>query len=91
VRNSDSGTYTQELICGGEVWILLVNLGPLRCFMSTGMEHSCECSHRRWNEEISDRIGDTYLILDIEMELLQVGGTLLMSVVLQFPLCFYEL
>jgi hypothetical protein len=36
-------------------------------------------------------IGDTCLILDVEMELLQVGGPLLMAVILQFPLCLYEL
>jgi hypothetical protein len=42
--------------------------------MSTGMEHSGECSHRRPIEAINDMIGDIYLILDFEMELLQVGG-----------------
>jgi hypothetical protein len=31
-----------------------------------------------------------YLILDVEMELLEVGGPLLMVVVLQLPLCLYE-
>ena len=31
------------------------------------------------------------LILDVDMELLQVGGPLLMEVILQFPLCLYEL
>ena len=30
-------------------------------------------------------------MLDVEMELLQVGGPLLMAVVLQFPMCLYEL
>jgi hypothetical protein len=59
--------------------------------MSTGMEHSGECSHRRPIEAVSDMIGDTCLILDVEMELLQVGGPLLMVVFLQFPLCLYEL
>ena len=32
-----------------------------------------------------------YLILHVEMELLQVDGPLLMAVVLQFPMCLYEL
>ena len=36
-------------------------------------------------------IGDTCLILDVQMEILQVGGPLLMVVVLQFPMCLYEL
>jgi hypothetical protein len=59
--------------------------------MSTGMEHSGEGSHMRPTEKVKDMIGDTYLILDVEMELLQVGGPLLMEVVLQFPPCLYEL
>jgi hypothetical protein len=59
--------------------------------MSTGMEHSGECSHREPTEAVSDTIGDTYLILDVEMKLLQVVGPLLMAVVLQFSLCLYEL
>jgi hypothetical protein len=36
-------------------------------------------------------IGETYLILYVYMELLQVGGPLMMVVILQFPLCLYEL
>jgi hypothetical protein len=34
---------------------------------------------------------DPYLILDVEMELMHVSGPLFMEVVLQFPLCLYEL
>jgi hypothetical protein len=79
------------MICGHEVWILLIKLGQLKCFMSTGMEHNGEYSHRRLTEAVSNTIGDTYHILDVEMELFQVGGPLLMAVVLQFPLCLYEL
>jgi hypothetical protein len=90
VKISDSGAYTQEMICGGEVWILLVKLGPLRCFMSTGMEQSGKCSHRRLTEVVNDTIGDTCLILDVEIELVQVGGPLLMVVVMQFSMCLYE-
>jgi hypothetical protein len=59
--------------------------------MSTGLEHIGECSHRRSTEAVNDTIGDTRLILDVEMELLQVGGPLMMAVILQFPLCLYEL
>jgi hypothetical protein len=73
------------MIGGGEVQILLIKLGPLICFMSTGMEHSGECSHMRPTEGVSDMIGDTCLILDVEMELLHVGGPLMMAVVLEFP------
>jgi hypothetical protein len=59
--------------------------------MSIGMEKSGECSHRRLTEAFNDMIEDTFLILDVDMELMQVGGLLLMVVVLQFPLCLYEL
>ena len=91
MKIGDSHACTQELIGGGEVWILLITFGPLKCPMSIGMEHSGECNHRRSTEAVTDTIGDTYLILDVEMELLQVGGSLLMVVILQFPLCLYEL
>jgi hypothetical protein len=91
MKIGDNYTYTQEMIGGGEVWILPIKLGPLRCFVFIGMEHSGECSHKRLIEAINEMIGDTCLILDVEMELMQVGGPLLMVVVLQFPLCLYQL
>ena len=40
---------------------------------------------------MNDMIFVPCLILDVEMELLQVGGPLLMEVVLQLLLCLYEL
>jgi hypothetical protein len=55
------------------------------------MEHSGECSHRRSTEVVSDTICAPCLILDVDKELLQVGGPLLMVVILQLPLCLYEL
>jgi hypothetical protein len=42
-------------------------------------------------EEINDVVGASCLILDVEMELLQVCGPLLMVVILQFSLCLHEL
>ena len=59
--------------------------------MPTGMENDGECSHGRSIEAVIDTICAPYLILDFEMELLQVGGPLLMAVVLQLPLYLYEL
>ena len=59
--------------------------------MSTGMEHSGECSHGRSNEAVSNMISPPCLILDVENELLQVGGPLMMVVILQFFLCLHEL
>jgi hypothetical protein len=91
VKIGDRCVRTQEMIGGGKVWILLIKLGPLRSFMSIGMEHSGECSHKRPTKAVNDTIGDTCFILDVEMELLQVGGPLSMVIILQFPLCLYEL
>ena len=59
--------------------------------MPIGMEHSGECIHGRSNEVVNNMICTPYLILDVEMERMKVGGTLLMVVILQFPMCLYEL
>jgi hypothetical protein len=69
----------------------MINLRPFRCLMSTGMEHSGECSNGRSTEAVSDTIFTPFIILDVELELLQVGGPLLMVVILHLPLCLYEL
>jgi hypothetical protein len=76
---------------GSEVRILLIKLGPLRCLMPLGMEYGGECNHGRSIEEGSDMICSPCLILDVEMELLQVCKALSMLVILQLPLCLYEL
>jgi hypothetical protein len=55
------------------------------------MENSGKCSHMRPTEAYIETIGDTYLILDVEMELMQVGAPILMVVILEFSLCLYEL
>jgi hypothetical protein len=70
VKIDDIFAYTQELISGGEVWILLIKLGPLRYLMSTGMEHSGEYHHGRLTEAFINMICAPYLILDVDMELL---------------------
>jgi hypothetical protein len=59
--------------------------------MSIGMDHSGECSHGRSIDVVSDRICAPCIILDVEMELLQVAEPILMVVILQLPLCLYEL
>jgi hypothetical protein len=56
VKIDDSRTCTKELIGGGEVWILLIKLGPLRCLMSIGMKHSGEGIHRTSTEVVNDMI-----------------------------------
>jgi hypothetical protein len=91
VKIGEIHTCTQELIGGGEVWVMLIKLGPLRCLMPTRMEHNGECNNGRSTEVFSDTIFAPCLILDVEMELLQVCGPLLMAIVMQLPLCLYEL
>jgi hypothetical protein len=91
VKIGENLTCTQEMIGGGEVCIFLIKLGPLRCLMSTGMEHNGDCNHGRSTEAFNDLIFAPYLILDVDMELLQVGGPLLIAVFLQLPPCLYEL
>ncbi len=48
--------------------------------------------HDQWSAEaVYNIIGATLLVLNFQMELLQVCGTFLMAVILQLPLCLYEL
>jgi hypothetical protein len=92
VKIGDIRTCTQEMIGGGgEVKIALIKLGPLICLMPTRIEHSGECSHEISTKAVNDTICSTCLILDVEMELFQVCGPLFMMVVLQLPLCMYEI
>lgn len=64
---------------------------PPRSLMPTGVEHRDE-HHDLWSTEaINDIIGGYLLILNVQMEPLQVGGPFFMAIVLQFPLCLYEL
>ena len=91
VKIRDIISCTQDLIGGGDVRVMLIKLGPLRCLMHVGMEHYGECINRRATEAVNDMICAPCFILDVDMEMLQVGGKLLMAVVLQLPLCLYEL
>ena len=91
MKIGDIRACTQELIRGDEVRVTLIKLGPLRCLMPIGMEHYGECSNGRATVEIGNMICAPCFILDVEMELLKVCGPLLMVVILQLPLCLYEL
>jgi hypothetical protein len=55
------------------------------------MEHSGEGSHMRSNEAVNDMNCAPSLILDVDMELLQVGEPILVVAILQFPMCLYDL
>ena len=59
--------------------------------MPTRVEHGGE-HHDRWSAEaVYNIIGATLLVLDVQMKLLQICGPLLMVIILQLPLCLYEL
>ena len=48
--------------------------------------------HDWWSAKaIYNMIGATLLVLDVQMKLLRICGPLLMAIVLQLPLCLYEL
>jgi hypothetical protein len=87
----DNCVCTQHLVGGGEVRVYLIELGPSRCLMDARVYHRGECCDRRSVEAISDVIGTSCFILDVEVELLQVCGPLFMAVILQFSLCLHEL
>ena len=76
---------------GEKFQILLIKLGPLRCLMPIGIEHDGECIHVRLTEAVNYMICALCLILDVDMELIQVGGPILMVFFLQLPMCMYEL
>ena len=82
---------TQHLVVGGEVRVCLIELGPSRGLMATGVYHCDECRDWWSAEAINDTVGASYFILDVEVELVQVCGPLLMVVILQFSLCLHEL
>jgi len=59
--------------------------------MPIRVEHSDQ-SHEWWSTEaINAFIGASLLILNVQMEMLQIGGVFLMEIILQLPLCMYEL
>jgi hypothetical protein len=78
VKIGDICICTQELIGGGEVKTSLIKLGPLHFLMTIGMDHDGECSHGRLTKAVNDTIFSPFLIHDVEIELLQVCGPLLM-------------
>ena len=59
--------------------------------MPTRVENS-GYGHDQWSiEVVCNIIGATLLVLDVQMKLLQICGPLLMMIILQLPLCLYEL
>ena len=59
--------------------------------MPTRVEHSGE-RHDWWSAEaVYNMIGAPLLVLDVQMKLLQICGQLMMVIILELPLCLYEL
>jgi hypothetical protein len=87
----DNCICTQHLVGGGEVRVCLIELGPSRCLMAARVYHRGEFHDWRSAKAINNVIDASYFILDVEVELLQVCGPLLMAVILQFSLCLDEL
>jgi hypothetical protein len=71
--------------------VYLIDLGLSKGLMVARFYHHGECRDWWSTEEINDMVGASCFILDVEVELLQVCGPLLMAVILQFSLCLYEL
>jgi hypothetical protein len=82
---------TQHLVGVGEVRICFIEMGPFGGLVAARIKHCGECHDWRLVEEINDSVGTSCCILDVEVELLQICGPLLMEVILQFSLCLHEL
>ena len=59
--------------------------------MAARIECFGECCDWQSTEVIRNAVGASCFILDVEVELIQVCGPLLMEVILQFSLCLHEL
>jgi hypothetical protein len=87
----DNCVCAQHLVSVGKVNICLIEVGPSRVLMATIIIHWGECRDWRSIEAINDSVGTSCFILDVEVELLQIYGPLLMEVIFQFALCLHEL
>jgi hypothetical protein len=58
------------MIGGGEVRVMLIKLGPLRCPMPTIIENCGKRNNGRATKEVNDTIFSPYFILYVDMELL---------------------
>jgi hypothetical protein len=79
------------LVGDGEVRVCLIEVGLSEGLVAIRVENLGECHEWRSVEVISDSVGISYFILDVEVELLQVCGPLMMAIILQFSLGLHEL
>jgi hypothetical protein len=91
IEINDSCVSAQHLVCVGGFGILLLEVGASGGLMVIRIEHCGE--GRDWGsvEAINNSVGTSSFMLDVEVELLQIGGPLLMVVILQFSLCLHEM
>jgi hypothetical protein len=87
----DNCVCAQHMVSVGEFKICLIEMGPSRGLVAAQIENYGECHDWRVAKEINDLIGTSCFILDVELELVQIYGTLFMAVILQFSLCLHEL
>ena len=83
--------FQECLVCAAEFWIALVNMRPPQSLAPLRVEHSDQCHDWLSTEVVCNIIGASILILNVQMELLQVGGPFLMATVLQLSLWLYKL
>ena len=66
-------------------------MGTSKGLMAVRINHCDECHDWRSAEEINDSVVTSCFILDVEVELLQICGPLLIGFILQLPLSLHEL
>jgi hypothetical protein len=66
----------------GEVRICLIELGPSRGLVVIRIYLYGECCDWRSVEVINDSVGTSCFIFDVEMEMLQICGPILMEFIL---------
>jgi hypothetical protein len=82
MKISNNCICVQHFVGGGKVWVYLIELGPSGGLISAIFYHRGECRDWWSAEAINDVVGASYFILDVEVELLQVCGPLLMAIIL---------
>jgi hypothetical protein len=87
----DNCASAQHLVGVDKVGIYLIKVGPLEDLMVTRVYRCGECRDWRSAEATNELVVTSCFILDVEVELLQICGTLLMAIILQFALCLHEL
>jgi hypothetical protein len=81
VEDRNGHDCSQHSIGRSESKIIVIELGPPRGFMPARFEHRGYYWNRRPTDEVNDTIGVPFLILNVEVKLMQSCGPLLMEVI----------